>query len=163
MPKHPPLFLSKPGAELSDEEALTPELLSKQEFARRLQRLMLKRGWNQAELAKHAFGTITDRKGYETPQGKDSISGYLAGKRMPGPKKLALLARALDVEPEELLPNVIASAAEREHLSFSMRELAGHHGKVWVTLNRLLPTSVALRIGGIVDEADQAERAAERA
>ncbi|CUW38827.1 protein of unknown function(Lambda repressor-like, DNA-binding domain,33-105) [Magnetospirillum sp. XM-1] len=157
MPKSPPRFLSKPAESLDEvEQQLTPEMLSRQDFARRLQRLMKARGWNQAELAKHAFGTITDRRGYETPQGKDSVSGYLAGKRMPGPKKLSLLARALGVEPEELLPNIIASAAENEHLSFSMRELAGHPGRVWVTINRLLPTSTALKIGLLIEEADMA-------
>lgn len=158
MPTNPPRFNAKPSELGDDATPLTPEMLSRQEFARRLQALMLKKGWNQAELAKRAFGTITDKRGYETPQGKDSVSGYLAAKRMPGPKKLALLAKALDVEPEELLPNALAAAADREHLSFSMRELAGHSGKVWVTVDRLLPTSTAIKIAALINEADELER-----
>lgn len=155
MPVNPPRFNAKPSG-VGDDSSLTPEFLSRQEFARRLQAAMLRRGMNQAALARRAFGTLTDKRGYEVPKGKDSLSGYLSGKRLPGPTKLAMLARALDMEPEELLPNALAAAADKEHLSFSMRELAGHPGNVWVTLDRLLPTTVAVKIAAMIAEADAA-------
>lgn len=94
MPVKPPRFSAK-SSSLGDED-LVPEMLSRQEFSRRLHAAMVKRGMNQAELARRAFGTMTDKRGYTVPRGKDSISGYLAGKRLPGPMKIVALLTEAD-------------------------------------------------------------------
>src|ERR1043165_6798156 len=62
---------------------LTPNHLTKQEFAKRVYNLMLNKGWHQSELARQAGLT------------RDSISTYINGKVFPTPSKLGKLAKAL--------------------------------------------------------------------
>lgn len=80
---------------------LAPKHLTKQEFAKRLYRLMLKRGWNQSELARRA----------DLP--RDSVSTYIRAKVMPTPQSAQRLARALGITPEELMPNHVESTTTR--------------------------------------------------
>lgn len=111
-----------------------PRQLSKQEFGRRLQRLLVERGLNQSELARRAG------------VGRDSISTYIRGRSFPEPKALSKVAGALGVSPQELLPNTIATAIDRDQPSLEVKESTEHPGKMWMRLNRLVTTKQALQI-----------------
>lgn len=129
----------------SETERLTPRALTKQEFGRRVQGLMLEKGWNQAELSRAAH------------MGRDSISTYINGKTFPGPLQLKRLADALGVTPEELLPNSTMSAMDDEHPAVELRQAAGHPGKAWLRVNRALSFRAAAQIIAIIDEEDRGE------
>src|SRR2546421_644291 len=82
---------------------LIPKHLAKEEFARRLYKLMIERGWRQADLARHAG----------LP--RNAISIYMRGVSLPTPENLKKLASAFDMKPEVLLPNYTESAIERDN------------------------------------------------
>jgi transcriptional regulator with XRE-family HTH domain len=124
----------------SDE---TPQELTKQEFARKLYTLIMEKGWNQSELGRRAG------------VGRDAISTYMRGRSFPEPKTLHKLSKALGVNPEELLPNVMTNAVERDEPALSIQESSEHPGKCWVRLNRLMTSEQALRIMQVLHEADK--------
>lgn len=127
---------------------LTPEALTKQEFGRRLQALLLERGMSQADLAR-AAEAATGKK-----MGRDAISTYINGRSFPTPMSLNMLCKALGVEREELLPNSVMNATRDEHPAFEMRAAAGHPGQAWVRMNRLLSFDTASKIVQLVNQED---------
>ena len=70
----------------------------KASFAARLKAAMLDKGWNQSQLAQQASNFL------DKPMGRDSVSIYMRGKSLPGTTHMYALARALGIEPGELLP-----------------------------------------------------------
>lgn len=73
---------------------------AREEFARRIQKLMAEKGWNQSELARAASKFMPDKK----EMGRFSISNYVRGNTIPRPDHLIALAQALNVKPQDLLP-----------------------------------------------------------
>lgn len=124
---------------------LTPRALTRQEFGRRLQQLMLAKGWNQSDLARAA------------DLGRDSISTYVNGKTFPTPVALKKMADALGMEASELLPNTMMNAMDDEHPAVELRSAAGHPGKAWLRVNRAMSFSAAARIVEIINEDDERE------
>jgi transcriptional regulator with XRE-family HTH domain len=118
---------------------LAPRHLTKQEFARRLYRLMLTRGWNQSELARRA----------ELP--RDSVSTYIRAKVMPTPQSAQRLAAALGVTPEELLPNHVESAIEEDTPSLEMKVSVNAPSTAWLRVNRLVSLSTAARVIDLIE------------
>jgi len=103
----------------------------KQDFARKLQKAMLEKGWNQSELARRAG------------MGRDNISGYMSGKILPGVKKLKMLADALSLPPSSLLDGVVL----REEPDTPMLEIAQRDDDmVVIRLVQIVPMSVAMKI-----------------
>lgn len=126
---------------------LTPKHLTKQEFGKRLYDLMLARGWNQSELARQA----------DLP--RDSISVYLRGKSLPTPKSLMGLSKALGLSPEDLLPNMMEGAIDNDFPAFEMKISPNAPQMAWVRINRAMPTPIALKIAGLIGEADNDDAA----
>lgn len=124
-------------------DQLTPKVLTKQEFGRRLGRLLIEKQWNQSDLARAAN------------IGRDSISTYVNGKAFPTPVVLSKLAKALGVTQEQLLPNQIISAMEDEAPEVDFRQAPGHPEKAYLRINRLVPTHVAVEIIRLIYEADK--------
>lgn len=124
---------------------LTPRALTRQEFGRRLQQLMLAKNWNQSDLARAA------------DLGRDSISTYVNGKTFPTPVALKKLADALGMEPSELLPNAMMNAMDDEHPAVELRQAAGHPGKAWLRVNRAVSFGAAARIVEIINKDDEGE------
>ena len=121
---------------------LTPVALSRQEFGRRLQGLLLSKGWNQSELARRAG------------IGRDSVSTYVNGKTFPTPLALKALADALGLSPEELLPNSMMNAMDDEHPAVELRQAVGHPGKAWLRVNRAMSFGAAAEIIAIINRED---------
>jgi transcriptional regulator with XRE-family HTH domain len=128
---------------------LEPRELTRQEFGRRLQNLMLARGWNQAELSRQA-----SKQG--TTIGRDSISTYINGHTFPTPLKLDALAKALGVPREQLLPNSMMQAMDAETPAIELKQAPGHPDKAWLRINRAMSFDAAAQIIAII-KADDAK------
>lgn len=130
------------GVKASPPSRLVPKHLAKEEFARRLYRLMVERGWRQADLARKA----------DLP--RNAISVYLRGASLPSPENLNALAKALDTKPELLLPNYTESAIEKDNPEIDMRVSPGDPKSAWLRINRLVSTSLAIKILGLIEAED---------
>ncbi len=126
----------------ADGGYLAPRALTRQEFGRRLFKLINDRGWNQSDLAR------------EAGIGRDSISTYVNGHTFPTPKNLRAMSEALGVEPHDLLPNEIMSAFDDEHPAIELKQAAGHPGKAWLRVNRMMSFGTAARIVALIEEDD---------
>lgn len=124
-------------------EALTPHALTKQEFGRRLQSLLDERHWSQSDLARAAN------------MGRDAVSTYVNGRSFPTPKSLNMLCEALGVTRDELLPNATMHAMNDEHPALELRAAAGHPGKAWVRINRMMRFETATEIVKLINEEDK--------
>lgn len=126
-------------------DTLAPRHLSKQEFGRRLYRMLLDRGWRQSELARRA--------GIQ----RDSVSVYVRGRSFPTPLNLAKMAAALGVKPEDILPNQTESAIAEDEPDFELKVSPGDPTRAWVRLNRLVSLDTAVQIAALV-QADAVNR-----
>lgn len=120
--------------------------LQLQEFARRLYQEMQKRGWSQSDLARAAFGSHKNPEGYTVARGRDRVSVYLRGLQAPDPKNLAKIAKALGVAPEELAPDLFATAIDREHPEIAIHQATGNPGRVHLVVNKIVPAHLAAQI-----------------
>ena len=75
------------------------------DFAKRLALKMVKRGLIASALATKIWGREVSSEGKNVAKGRDRISVWLAGINFPSQNNLVKLARALDVEISDLVPN----------------------------------------------------------
>jgi transcriptional regulator with XRE-family HTH domain len=114
--------------------------LTKQEFGRKLYRLMLASGWNQSELARQA----------NLP--RDSISTYIRGRSFPTPKSLQALADALGTTPGDLLPTAVGNAKGEDVPEIDMKVSPSAPGAAWLKVNRLVSLACAAKIIELLNE-----------
>ena len=131
-----------PGSTL--KSPLIPKHLAKDEFARRLYKLMMEKGWRQADLARHAG----------LP--RNAISVYLRGASLPNPDSLKSLAKAFAMDPNVLLPNYTESAIDRDNPEIEFRVSPADPKSAWLRINRLVPTALAIKIMSLIDAEDEA-------
>lgn len=124
------------------DHVLAPTHLTKQQFGKRLYKLMLGKGWHQSELHR------------QSGLPRDSISTYIRGKSLPTPQSLQKLAEALGVKPEELLPNHTESAIDEDTPSFEMKVSPNAPNTAWLRVNRLVSMPSALKIADILAHDD---------
>lgn len=117
-----------------------PQHLTKQEFARRLYKLMRSKGWRASELARQA--------GLE----RAAVSTYMNAHSMPSAASLNKLANALDTTPEDLLPNTVESAIDEDIPAFEIKASVSAPGAAWLRVNRLVTMSTAVKIAALLDE-----------
>lgn len=125
---------------------LAPKHLAKEEFGRRLYRLMLARGWNQSETARRAG------------LARDKISVYVTGKAMPTPANAKILAELFGISLDELLPNHAESAIDADNPSFEMKVSVGAPNTAWLRVNRLVSMSTAVKIAELLQNDDVLNR-----
>lgn len=118
---------------------MTPKRLSKQQFAQRLYELMESKDWHQSDLAR-ASGLA-----------RNNISTYMNARSLPEPKSLRALARVFKVKPEELLPNYMANAVERDLPEFEIKSIAGDVENVWLRVDRMVSKTTAYRVMEILN------------
>ncbi len=111
----------------------------KADFAKRLQAEMERKGWNQSELARQAS---VHMKGGRV--GRDSVSPYIRGKTLPGPLHLSGIAKALQVEPKDLIPNINMLSVDAKLPPIEVKDLG--EGKAWLRVNKAVPWSVAVKV-----------------
>lgn len=123
----------------------TSKEVAKAEFARRLNRLMNKKGWNQSVLAREAAKL--------SPPGismtRDKVSNYIRGKNIPNPAHLTVLCAALGCEPEDLVPSRgVPEAGENIRPSeLPVLEVTmATENTAWLRINQVVPWSVAMQV-----------------
>lgn len=114
----------------------------KMEFARRLQRAMVEKGWTQSELSRRAAKFAPEERFI-----RDNVSEYIRGKVLPGPVHLNALCKALGKKPEDLVPSrgLQTTAAATP---FSVTD-AGD-GKMWLRVNLAVSWDQAMEIQKII-------------
>ena len=130
----------------ASDKSLEPKHLTKVEFARRVYKLMLAKGWNQSELARRA----------DLP--RDAVSTYIRGKVFPTPTSLEKLAKALDVSSQDLLPNHAEAAIDADNPSVEMKVSPAMPTKAWLRINRLVSLGCAAKVISLI-ESDAREAA----
>lgn len=113
---------------------LRPKHLTKQEFGKRLYRLMIQKGWHQSELARRA-GVA-----------RDSVSTYVRGVSLPEPGNLDRLAKALGVDAVDLLPNHTEAAIDNDVPSMEMKVSGTDPRVAWLRVNRLVSTATCVKV-----------------
>jgi transcriptional regulator with XRE-family HTH domain len=123
--------------------------LARQEFARHLYNLMMKRGWNQSELARQA----------DLP--RDSISAYVRGISLPNPQNLGKLADALGVDSRELLPTNADNKPDADSSTLELRISAADPSKAWLKVERFVSAHTASKIVEMIAADDAAMKPSE--
>lgn len=105
------------------------ERVNAPDFGRRISERMLKKNWNQSDLARAAG------------LGRDSISTYVRGMVLPDARNLKKLADALDCSPDDLMPS-----AERmpQDTIFEIRQTTD--GKILIKINKAVTLDQAAAI-----------------
>lgn len=118
----------------------SPEAL---EFGRRLQREMIRKGWNQSDLARAAHKYAPEIERY-------NVSHWVRGQHIPTPVNLNAIAKAIDIDPSVLMPE--ATLLEQE-VPFAMS--IGADGRVHMALNRTMSRETADRIVALLRQEDK--------
>ena len=144
--------LSKPTG-LKELPASAPKELSKLEFGRRLQQILLDRGWTQSDLARQAFGETTDQGGYKVPKKREVVSAALAGRYFPSATNLHAMAKALGMTDDELLPNLRKMAIdESAKPAFEFKVAPGHPNEGWLQINQLVTYDTFVKIAALLQQ-----------
>lgn len=122
------------------------DFMTKEEFGRHLYRLMIAKGWSQADLARRSGLT------------KDSISTYIRGKVFPTPNSVNKLSKVFGLPMEQIMPNHIAQAIADDHPSFDARESPGHPGLMRVRMDKLVSMAVFAKISALLADDETADR-----
>lgn len=127
----------------ADDAAKGPaEFLTKEQFGRRVYRIMTEKGMRQSDLARAA----------ELP--RDSISQYVRGKQFPTPHSLSKLASALGMEPTDLLPNHIHAAITEDSPTLEFKISSGDPSRALLRINRIVKPATAVKIIELLNEDD---------
>jgi transcriptional regulator with XRE-family HTH domain len=129
---------NRPKIEDEPLPSYAPKELIRMEFGRRLQAELIRRGWNQSELARQA-GLHMPNKFF----GRDLVSGYIRGRILPGPLHLNALCKALHKEPAELLPSE-ASASGANESPIKTQDMGNN--RVLLQVNQVVDWPVALQV-----------------
>lgn len=133
-----------------DRDKKTADKAARAEFARRLSRILVDKGFSQADLAR-ACQKINPHIRIE----RDTISTYVRGIALPSPSRLVIIARALDVAPLDLLPDDIADYKFQEPTleeRTEFREMGD--GTAYLNIQKKVPTGVALQVMALLTGTD---------
>lgn len=117
-------------------------------FGERLAKFIAERGWNQSDLGRKAG------------IGRNLISSYARGHCLPTPRMAFKLARALKIDPQELLmhcdrPSVQKTAPHPEVTlpsQFNVTISSVDPDMAWVHINKSFPISIAMAIAKLVGD-----------
>lgn len=126
--------------------------LELEQFANRLHALRTAKGWSQSDLAREIWGEIELASGKRAAKNRDRISSYEMGKGWPDPHNLKALAKALDVSPEELAPDIVGATVEHQFPEIALTSVAGHLDKVMLRVNKLVSFETATRVMALLSE-----------
>jgi transcriptional regulator with XRE-family HTH domain len=135
----------------ADHDNVKPRALTKQEFGKRLYDALIRKGWNQSELAR------------ATELGRDSISTYIRGTAFPTPANLQKLASALGVERDALLPNSAQMEMDRGFPAMEIKMGHTDPSIAWLKINRMVSTSTAVKVLALIQDEDMKDKGREAA
>lgn len=119
----------------------------KRHLAKRLQAVMLEKGWNQSEVARRAAKFMPDKT-----FGRDNVSKYLMlGKSgaLPTPIHLNALAKALGLRPDDLMPTDRAKLlTEPMEQGVSIQQV--DEDTMHIRLNQRFPVGIGRKIAALV-------------
>lgn len=113
---------------------LSPREQVRKEFSTRLRRALHIKRWKQIDLAR------------EAKIGRDSVNSYVRGRMLPSPDKLDKIAKALRMEPQELMPSHTETLAERDNPPLEIRQTTDGSGMVWIKVNQQVTLDQASKI-----------------
>ncbi len=120
------------------ETELAPKYITKQEFGRRVYAYMLKKRWNQSELAR------------EAGIARDMVSRYIRGQALPTPKTLDSLALALGVSTADLLPNATIEGVKEDVPAFELKVSPADPAVAYLRVNQLVSRETADQISSLL-------------
>lgn len=123
-----------------------PKEIARVEFGRRINRMLILKGWNQSELARKA--NAHKPEGSVATMNRDLVSKYVRGEALPNPARLQMLADAFGVKPRDLLPDRGAPEAGEAMPPVDVRDSGD--GTVWLRVNQSVPWGDALKILNIL-------------
>lgn len=121
------------------------------EFARRLQKAMDEKGWNQSELARAATTQMVN--GRIT---RDQVSKWINGHSLPGSARLDAVAKAVGMTKDDLLPTRGISPAQGKMPPMDLRDLGD--GQVWLRINQAVSWETSIKIMELLKASEQERR-----
>ncbi len=118
-----------------------PELQDREDLARKLRLALHAHDWNQSDLARAAG----------LP--RELISTYCRGASYPTARSLRRIAEALKMKPEELAPQAPGLFQWEPPPTVEITGMA--NGMARITVNTVVPMGVALRIGQLIEAAQE--------
>ena len=115
-------------------------LVLKQLLSKRLNELLLARGWRQVDLV-NATGLT-----------RDAISTYVLGKVIPSNLALNKIAKAFGVRPDDLLPGATADRSVALTRTVATESVPGLPGYTHLEISQLVRSGSALKILQILEE-----------
>ena len=121
--------------------------MDKKEFGRHLHRLMVAKGWLQAELARQAGLS------------RNTITTYIRGRSYPSRESLEKLASVLGITPDELLPeHEILPVRGELPAEVELRVSPDKPNMAYLAIRRWMPFITASRIISLINGLENAER-----
>ncbi|UUJ74493.1 transcriptional repressor [Microcystis phage Mae-Yong1326-1] len=133
------------------------ETMGMASFARRLHEAMLRKGWNQSDVARAMWGEVTDNRGYKVARNRDRVSQYLRGESIPEAANLQKLADIFGMDVADLAPDLVASAVDKARPEVALTAIAGHPDRVHLVVNKLVPLAVAARVVAIISDLEDSK------
>ena len=127
------------------------------QFARRLNDLIVEAGMNQSQLAALVFGTTEDTRGFTVSKGRDRISNYLRGRDIPRAQNLKKIADVFRLSVQDLAPELASLATTRDP-EVMMHMVAGRPDQVRLTVNTLVPLSLAAQVIALISDHTQRDK-----
>jgi len=126
------------------------------EFAARLRDIMNKKGLSASDLARSIWGDVTNDRGYTVARNRDRVGKYLRGHSIPDTKNLLAISRALDVAPDDLIPERNQSPLTgSQGATVNLTAVPGAIGQSLLELRVILPTSLAAEIIALIAKHEQ--------
>lgn len=122
-------------------------------FAKHLDGLRKQKGMSQSDLARAAFGTVKDGRGYIVSKGRHLISKYCAGLSMPDTSTVKKLAKALEVSVEDLMPPSVSAAVQEKEPPIRFSAIHNDPSRWWIVINRVFLKEDAEKIVSLVMDA----------
>jgi transcriptional regulator with XRE-family HTH domain len=119
--------------------------MAKAAFAKKLRKLMDDRGMSQSDLARAAQKYLPDGRLFR----RDNISVYVNERALPRPKQLNAIAKALRVDPNDLLPETDRNGVS---VPYSIQPVPGEPGQSHLLVNMKVPMRTAISILALLDK-----------
>lgn len=108
---------------------------AKQTLARKIRLRLLELNMTPAELARKAGLS------------RDNVSTYMRASSLPSTESLAMLARGLDMKPDDLLPTRLDTTySDPDKPTLEITATPSNPGKAWLHVEQLVSTATAMKI-----------------
>jgi transcriptional regulator with XRE-family HTH domain len=124
-------------------------------FAYNLRRARIAAGLSQSDLARKIWGTTKTKSGYIVAHKRDRISAYESGAQAPTSETLMEIAKALNMSPLALAPEMGKNAEFKESEAITLTVLKGQPDRVHLKVNVLTSLDLASRILAMLNASEK--------